>query len=64
MSKMKTHSGAKKRFKKLKNGQFKAARPFRRHLLTKKTAKRKRGLRSPLYIGPSDINHIIPLLPY
>lgn len=64
MSKMKTHSGAKKRFKKLKSGKFKAARPFRRHLLTKKTAKRKRGLRSPLFIEKCDINHVLPLLPY
>lgn len=36
MPKVKTHSGAKKRFKKLGSGLIKAARPFRRHLLTKK----------------------------
>ena len=45
MPKVKTHSGAKKRFKKLKSGLFKAARPFRRHLLTKKSRKTKRNLR-------------------
>ncbi|MGC2309996.1 MAG: 50S ribosomal protein L35 [Candidatus Babeliaceae bacterium] len=60
---MKTHSGAKKRFKKLKSGLVKASRPFRRHLLSKKSAKRKRHLRSALYIGKSDIKHIAPLLP-
>lgn len=64
MPKVKTHSGAKKRFKKLKSGLIKAARPFRRHLLTKKSAKRKRKLRTALYIGTSDRNHIAPLLPY
>lgn len=64
MPKVKTHSGAKKRFKKLKSGGIKAAKPFRRHLLTKKSAKRKRQLRSGLYINSCDIGHIAPLLPY
>ena len=64
MPKVKTHSGAKKRFKKVGNGLIKAARPFRRHLLTKKSAKRKRKLRTDLYIAKCDINHIAPLLPY
>jgi large subunit ribosomal protein L35 len=64
MPKVKTHSGAKKRFKKLKSGLIKAARPFRRHLLTKKSSKRKRALRAGLYIGSQDRNHIAPLLPY
>lgn len=64
MSKVKTHSGAKKRFKKLKSGLIKAARPFRRHLLTKKSAKRKRHMRTGLYLGTSDVGHIAPLLPY
>ncbi len=64
MPKVKTHSGAKKRFKKLKSGLIKASRSFRRHLLTKKSAQRKRHLRSPLYISKQDIGHIAPLLPY
>lgn len=64
MPKVKTHSGAKKRFKKLKSGLFKAARPLRRHLLTKKSSKRKRHLRAALYIGTRDRRHIAPLLPY
>lgn len=64
MYKVKTHSGAKKRIKKLKSGLFKASRSFRRHLLTKKSAKRKRNLRRPLYIGSQDRNHIAQLLPY
>jgi large subunit ribosomal protein L35 len=60
---MKTHSGAKKRFKKLKSGLIKASRPFRRHLLSKKSSKRKRNLRKALYIGKCDIHHLAPLLP-
>ena len=64
MYKTKTHSGAKKRFKKLKSGLIKASRPFRRTLLIKKTTKRKRFLRRALYIHPSDMGRIAPLLPY
>ena len=64
MPKVKTHSGAKKRFKKLKSGLIKAGRPGRRHLLTKKSSKRKRDLRSGLYISKRDRNNIAPLLPY
>jgi large subunit ribosomal protein L35 len=64
MPKVKTHSGAKKRFVKLKSGKVKAARPFRRHLLTKKSAKRKRALREGLYLCKGDRLHIAPLLPY
>ena len=64
MYKVKTHSGAKKRFRKGKNGLIKASRPFRRHLLTKKSAKRKRGLRSPMYIAQVNVHHVAPLIPY
>ena len=64
MPKMKTHSGAKKRFKKLKSGLIKATRPFRRHLLTKKSSKRKSDLRSAYYIASCDMGHIKQLLPY
>jgi large subunit ribosomal protein L35 len=64
MPKVKTHSGAKKRFKKLKSGLVKASKSFRRHLLTKKSAHRKRHLRAALYIGRQDIKHVAPLLPY
>lgn len=63
MPKMKTHSGAKKRFKLTKNGLVKASRPFRRHLLTKKSTKRKRHLRVALYLCRADAGHIKPLLP-
>ncbi|HVX00797.1 MAG TPA: 50S ribosomal protein L35 [Candidatus Babeliaceae bacterium] len=64
MPKMKTHSGAKKRFRKNKNGLIKAARSYRRHLLTCKTTKRKRGLRSPLFLQSADCSRVTRLLPY
>jgi len=62
--KIKTHSGANKRFKKLKSGLVKAQKSHHRHLLTKKTAKRKRNLRGSFYIASCDIKHVAPLLPY
>ncbi len=63
MPKMKTHSGAAKRLKKLKSGKIKHASAGKRHLLTKKNAKRKRSLRQGRYISKSDMNNIAPLLP-
>jgi large subunit ribosomal protein L35 len=43
--KIKTHKSAYKRFKKTKSGNFKHKQSFLRHILTKKTTKRKRQLR-------------------
>ncbi|MEX2110647.1 MAG: 50S ribosomal protein L35 [Gemmatimonadaceae bacterium] len=45
MPKMKTHKGAKKRFKITGTGKVKRMRAFKSHILTKKTSKRKRRLR-------------------
>lgn len=64
MPKMRTRSAAKKRFKKLPGGKIKRANGFRRHLLTGKSAKRKRQLRKGGYVNPSDYKHIALLLPY
>lgn len=64
MPKVKTHSGAKKRFKKTGTGRIKISKSFRRHLLTGKRSKRKRQLRTPGYINSVDQRHILPLLPY
>ena len=64
MPKMKTHSGAKKRFKKLKSGLIKASHPGRRKFLTKKSESCKRRLRTGLYISKSDMGRIAPLFPY
>ena len=48
--KLKTHSGAKKRFKLTKNGKIKRGHAFRSHILTKKTTKLTRGYRQPSYV--------------
>ncbi len=50
MPKMKSHSGAKKRFKKTGNGKVKRKKANRGHLLTKKTSKRKRQLRKSVVV--------------
>ena len=47
--KIKTHSGAKKRFNLTKNGKVKRAHANKRHILNKKTTKRKRALRAGAY---------------
>lgn len=63
MPKMKSHSGARKRFKKLKSGLIKAAKSGRRHLLTKKTTAKKRQMRRKAYIHACDMIHVERLLP-
>jgi large subunit ribosomal protein L35 len=64
MTMLKTHSGAKKRLKKLKGGLFKGAHVGRRKKLTQKSAKRKRALRGKLYIHPGDKRRIEHIMPY
>ncbi|MFT5722743.1 MAG: large subunit ribosomal protein L35 [Motiliproteus sp.] len=54
MSKMKTHSGAAKRFMKTANG-FKRKSANTSHILTKKTTKRKRRLRGTSAVHDSDV---------
>lgn len=63
MPKMKTRSSAKKRFKKISKGLIKRAKAFRRHLLTKKSAKRKRDLRQGAYVSAVDVGRISKMLP-
>lgn len=63
MAKMKTHSGAKKRFKRTASGAIKGAKAGRRHILTKKTRKRKRNLGKTHYICAADYSHINRLIP-
>jgi large subunit ribosomal protein L35 len=63
MPKMKTRSSAKKRFKKISKRLIKRAKAFRRHLLTKKSAKRKDQLRRAAYVNPSDVGRISKMLP-
>jgi len=63
MPKMKTNSGAAKRFRKTAGG-FKCNSSHRRHILTKKSTKRKRHLRSPGMLNASDVKSANRLLPY
>lgn len=62
MPKLKTHSGAKKRFKLTKNGKIKRAQANRRHILTKKSTKRKRSLRKTAYADRSNVAIVKRLL--
>ena len=64
MPKMKTKSAAKKRFKKLKSGLIKHEQVGKRHILTKKSSKRKRQLRTEKYVKSCDMRHFRVLLPY
>lgn len=64
MPKLKTNRGAAKRFKRTGSGGFKCSHSHRRHILTKKSTKRKRQLRSPAALHESDVLSARRLLPY
>lgn len=64
MPKMKSNSGAAKRFKKNAAGNFKRGQSHLRHILTKKSSKRKRQLGEKLEIHANDLNRINRMLPY
>ncbi len=63
MPKMKTHKGAKKRFKITGSGKVKRMRAFKSHILTKKSSKRKRRLRQGTTISTNgEVKNIKRLL--
>jgi large subunit ribosomal protein L35 len=62
MPKMKTHKGAAKRFKKTGTGRLKRGHAMHSHILTKKTTKRKRKLRSTTLVAKADEKRIKRLL--
>ena len=63
MPKMKSHKGARKRFKLTGSGEVKRGRAFKSHILTKKTSKRKRRLRrSALIATRGEVKRIKRLL--
>ncbi len=64
MPKQKTNSGAAKRFVKTGSGKFKRAQSHRRHILTKKSTKRKRHLRTGLYVAKSDAGLVQQMMPH
>lgn len=63
MPKMKSDSGAKKRFKKTASGRYKHKQSHLRHILTKKSTKRKRHLRHGKLVASVDTNQIDRMLP-
>jgi large subunit ribosomal protein L35 len=61
---MKTHKGAKKRFKKTAKGKYKRKKTKKSHLLTKKTGNKKRNLRKSATVEKADEKKLDKLLPY
>ena len=64
MPKIKTHTGAKKRFKLTKSGKVKRAHAFKSHILNKKTTKRKRNLRKQVTADKTNTAQIKRLIAY
>jgi large subunit ribosomal protein L35 len=64
MPKLKTNSGAAKRFKVTKSGKIKRAKANASHLLTHKKTKRKRNLRKSAILAKVDEKNVRRLLPY
>ncbi len=57
-AKMKSHRGACKRFKVTGSGKLKRNKAYKSHILTKKSQKRKRGLRKPAVLTSADLKRI------
>ncbi|GAB4355580.1 MAG: 50S ribosomal protein L35 [Gammaproteobacteria bacterium] len=64
MPKMKTNRGAAKRFKRTASGGYKRAQSHLNHILTKKSTKRKRHLRSTKQVAAQDVAAVRKMLPY
>jgi len=62
MPKMKTHRGAAKRIKRTGSGKLKRHHAYHSHILTKKTTKRKRRLRSSVIVKPCDAKVLVKML--
>lgn len=64
MPKMKTKKGAQKRARVTGTGKFKRSKAFKKHILTKKSSKRKMDLRRGGYVSVADEKMVRQLLPY
>lgn len=64
MPKLKTHTGAKKRFKLSKNGKVIRAHAYKSHILNKKSTKRKRNLRKTAVADVTNVRKVKRLIPY
>lgn len=64
MPKLKTNRAAAKRFKRTKTGKLKRHLAGARHLMTHKSSKRRRRLRTPSLLAPEDAARVSRLLPH
>ncbi|MEA2088014.1 MAG: 50S ribosomal protein L35 [Candidatus Caldatribacteriota bacterium] len=64
MPKMKTHKSSAKRFKVSSSGKIIRSKAYKSHILTKKTAKRKRNLRKDTTVSSTEVKKVKVLLPY
>jgi large subunit ribosomal protein L35 len=64
MPKLKTHSGASKRFKKTASGKFKRGQTKMRHILTSKTNQTKSKLGKIVMVSVADTPKVARMLPY
>ena len=64
MPKLKTHSGAKKRFNLTKTGKVKRAKAYKSHILTKKDAKRKMRLGQGALVDATNVKAVRRMMPY
>jgi large subunit ribosomal protein L35 len=64
MPKLKTHKGAAKRFRLTATGKIKRGHSHARHILTKKTTKRKRQLDIDSLVSEGDQKRVEAMLPY
>ena len=64
MPKLKTNRGAAKRFRKTASGGYKRGQSHHSHILTKKSPKRKRQLRSTEMVDEADVKAVRKMLPY
>jgi large subunit ribosomal protein L35 len=63
MPKLKTNKAAAKRFKSTAGGSYKHGQSHKRHILTKKSSKRKRQLRATHVVSKTDVKRINQMLP-
>ncbi|HDZ90301.1 MAG: 50S ribosomal protein L35 [Deltaproteobacteria bacterium] len=64
MPKIKTNRGAAKRFKTTGSGKVVRNKAFSSHILTKKSTKRKRGLRKSTLVDSTNLKQVARLIPY
>ncbi len=64
MPKMKTSRSAAKRFKLTASGKLKRNKAYKRHILTKKSTKRKRNLRQAAITDATNVQNMKKILPY